>query len=187
MIQQSRHHHLLNSRSEYNRCALPRMMCKLGDKNFKENEKEISRDMEKEEIQVAKIRDLIKERNKKRGQNSRAQKTQPPAKRMRPNDTEEGHHPEIQEMQEMENGEMQERQEAGQVKRKPENEINQEPKKKKPRVDTDIRDHFQNTTPTLDTGEERDAARLHLTYSKKKKRITERSHKETSTMEMKKR
>ena len=33
MIQQNKHHHLLNSRSEYNRCAVPRMMCKLGDKN----------------------------------------------------------------------------------------------------------------------------------------------------------
>ena len=63
-IQANRHHHLLNSRSEFNRCALPRMMCKLGDKNFKENEREIERDMEKEMIQVSKIRELIKERNR---------------------------------------------------------------------------------------------------------------------------
>ena len=31
-IQEYRHHHLLNYRSECNRCALPRMMCKLGEK-----------------------------------------------------------------------------------------------------------------------------------------------------------
>jgi hypothetical protein len=31
-IQENRHHHLLNSRSEYNRCAVPRLMCKLGDR-----------------------------------------------------------------------------------------------------------------------------------------------------------
>ena len=62
-IQDNRHHHLLNSRSEFNRCALPRMMCKLDDKTFKKNELEIETDMAREEMQVSKIRDLIKERN----------------------------------------------------------------------------------------------------------------------------
>ena len=31
-IEQNRHHFLLNSRSEFNRSAVPRLMCKLGDK-----------------------------------------------------------------------------------------------------------------------------------------------------------
>jgi hypothetical protein len=31
-IQANRHHHLMNSYSEYNRCAIPRLSCKLGDK-----------------------------------------------------------------------------------------------------------------------------------------------------------
>ena len=44
------------------------MMCKLGDKTFKKNEQEIESDMAREESQVNKIRELIKERNKKRGQ-----------------------------------------------------------------------------------------------------------------------
>ena len=70
-IQNNRHHHLLNSRSEFNRCAVPRMMCKLGDKTFKKNEQEIESDMAREEAQVNKIRELIKERNKKRGQAQR--------------------------------------------------------------------------------------------------------------------
>jgi hypothetical protein len=34
-IQENIHHHLLNSRSEYNQCAAPRLMCKLGDNAFK--------------------------------------------------------------------------------------------------------------------------------------------------------
>ena len=65
-IQKNRHHHLLNSRSEFNRCAVPRLMCKLGDKTFKKNELEIEQDMAREENQVSKIRELVKERNKLR-------------------------------------------------------------------------------------------------------------------------
>ena len=51
-IQGNRGHHILNSRSEFNRCALPRMMCKLGDKTFKKNEEEIETDLAKEEEKV---------------------------------------------------------------------------------------------------------------------------------------
>ena len=80
-IQNNRHHHLLNSRSEFNRCAVPRMMCKLGDKTFKKNKQEIESDMAREEAQVSKIRELIKERNKKRGQAQRPSKTAPAPKR----------------------------------------------------------------------------------------------------------
>ena len=57
-IQGNRKHNLLNSRSEYNRCAVPRMTCKLGDKSFKKNEEEINRDLEREENQVRKIREF---------------------------------------------------------------------------------------------------------------------------------
>ena len=41
LIQNNRNHHILNSRSEYNRCALPRLTAKMGNKEikeFKENE-----------------------------------------------------------------------------------------------------------------------------------------------------
>ena len=65
-IQENRHHHLLNSRSEFNRCAVPRLMCKLGDKEYKKHEKEMEKDLAREETQVSKIRELIKERNKNR-------------------------------------------------------------------------------------------------------------------------
>ena len=54
-IQESRKYHfLLNSRSEYNRCAVPRLMCKLGDKAYKRYEKEMEKDLAKEEEQMPK-------------------------------------------------------------------------------------------------------------------------------------
>ena len=38
-------------------------MFKLGDKSYKKYEQEVENDMAKEEIQISKIRDLIKDRN----------------------------------------------------------------------------------------------------------------------------
>ena len=156
LIQQSRHHHLLNSRSEYDRCALRRMICKLGDKNFKENELEISRDLEKEEMQVSRIRDLTKARNKLRGQNNRIQRKPPPAKRRKPNETEEEPHPEIQEMQRKEREEADlaetvQDKKMEQPKRKPEKL--EEQSRKRIRVEQDIRNHFPAQTPSLDAGD----------------------------------
>ena len=72
---------MLNSRSEFNRCPLPRMMCKLGDKTFKKNEAKLETDMAREEIQVSKIRDLIKERNRQRAETNRIKQKPPAAKR----------------------------------------------------------------------------------------------------------
>jgi hypothetical protein len=72
------HHHLLNSRSEYNRSAVPRLVCKLGDSTYKKYEKEMEEEKEKEEGLVTKIRSLVKERNKQRAQH---QRKLPPNKR----------------------------------------------------------------------------------------------------------
>ena len=57
-IQENRHHHLLNSRSEYNRCAVPRLMCKLGDGAYKQYEKETEKEIAKEEDLMSKIRQM---------------------------------------------------------------------------------------------------------------------------------
>lgn len=76
-IQENRHHHLLNSRSEYNRCAVPRLMCKLGDAAYKKYEKETEKEMAKEENQMAKIRAMVKERNR----NEHKTKAPPPKRR----------------------------------------------------------------------------------------------------------
>ena len=34
LIQKSRHHKIMNNKAEYNRCALPRLTAKLGEKDL---------------------------------------------------------------------------------------------------------------------------------------------------------
>ena len=43
LIQSSRDHHILNSRSEFNRCAIPRLVTKLGEKEMKLWKRKIKR------------------------------------------------------------------------------------------------------------------------------------------------
>ena len=43
----------------------------VGSKSFKKNEQEIEKDLAREEAQVTRIRELVKERNKNRGETSR--------------------------------------------------------------------------------------------------------------------
>ena len=78
-IQQNRHHNILNSRSEYNRCSIPRLSTKLGDQDFKKYEKEMQQEVEKEERLGQIIRDMRKARNKRR--KPRSQNTEPAQKR----------------------------------------------------------------------------------------------------------
>ena len=59
-IQMNRNHHLLNSKAEFNHCALPRLGLKMGEKDFKERKKEL---LEEE------IREMSKSRNKLRAPN----------------------------------------------------------------------------------------------------------------------
>ena len=40
LIQWNRHHHILNARSEYNRCAIPRLATKLGEKDIEKWKKD---------------------------------------------------------------------------------------------------------------------------------------------------
>ena len=65
-IQQERQHHfLLNSRAEYNRCSLPRLTAKIGEKDYKRWEKEEVKEMEKDERLKEKIIRMKNERMKK--------------------------------------------------------------------------------------------------------------------------
>ena len=60
-IQQERnHHHIMNSKSEYNRCSLPRLSTKMGDKEIKEFKKEQEQEKLEEEELDKKIRELRK-------------------------------------------------------------------------------------------------------------------------------
>ena len=61
------HHHILNSKSEYNRCALPRLTAKLGGKSLDSLEKEKLEEKEQERVLLRTIRDLRVKREKKRG------------------------------------------------------------------------------------------------------------------------
>ena len=66
-LQENIHHHLLNSKAEYNRCAIPWLTTKIGEKDYTrwgEDEKEEKiREFQLEE----KIRKLRKMRNMRRG------------------------------------------------------------------------------------------------------------------------
>ena len=67
MIQESRGHNLLNSKSEFNRCSIPRITLKMGDSEIPVIDKRAALEIEKEEGIMAKIRDLRKENGRKRG------------------------------------------------------------------------------------------------------------------------
>ena len=68
----------MNNRSEFNRCAIPRLVTKLGEKELKKWREE-DREMQKTEEQVEEqIRMLKKARNKQRAE---PQRKDPRAKR----------------------------------------------------------------------------------------------------------
>ena len=48
LIQENRFHYILNSKSEYNRCSLPRLTAKLGEREWKKKAKEERLEKEKE-------------------------------------------------------------------------------------------------------------------------------------------
>ena len=66
LIQSNRKHHLLNSKAEFNRCAIPRLGLKMGEHEFKEKRKEIKADEEKEKELEWRIQALRKNLNKHR-------------------------------------------------------------------------------------------------------------------------
>ena len=67
VIQQERkYHHILNSRSEYNRCSLPRLSTQVGENEYKEYNKELQEEKKQEENLERMIIQLRKQRNKAR-------------------------------------------------------------------------------------------------------------------------
>ena len=65
-IQSNKSHHLLNSKSEYDRCALPRLSVKLGEVTLASLEKEKKAEKEEEDALRNKIRKLRKRMGEKR-------------------------------------------------------------------------------------------------------------------------
>ena len=65
-IQSSKHHQLLNSKIEYNRCALPRLSAKLKEVTLASLENEKREEKDQEDEFKRKIRDLKKRMGDKR-------------------------------------------------------------------------------------------------------------------------
>ena len=86
LTQGKRGHHLLNSRAEYNRCAILRLVSKMGEKEIKKWKENDSEALKKEEELETKIRNLKKQRNKKRAE---CQRRAPPATQRKKDDGDE--------------------------------------------------------------------------------------------------
>ena len=76
LIQQNRHHQLLNSRSEFNRCSLPRLTVKLGDKELSELSKVIREEQKKEDDLEKVIRAWKTQSRKRPGNETNCQPVQ---------------------------------------------------------------------------------------------------------------
>ena len=84
LIQKERKkHHLLNAKAEYNRCALPRLTAKLGDKDLEKWREEDRAEMAKESSIEEKIRVRKKAKAKERASRSRRMEQGQPAKKKR--------------------------------------------------------------------------------------------------------
>ena len=69
LIQQNRKHMLLNSRSEFNRCSIPRLTVKLGDKEMTELAASMREEQKKEDDLERVIRNLKKNSKKRPSEN----------------------------------------------------------------------------------------------------------------------
>ena len=65
-LQANRERHLLNSKSEYNRCAIPRLSSKIGEKEYRKWSADEKEEREKDLQIEMKVRKLRKLRNKNR-------------------------------------------------------------------------------------------------------------------------
>ena len=80
-------HEILNSKSEYNHCALPRLTTKMGENTVDKLEKMKRTEIEKEKELSRKIRDLkVRQSTSRRGETSSL--TQPATKRRKINSKE---------------------------------------------------------------------------------------------------
>ena len=61
----------MNNKAEYNRCALPRLTCKLGEKDLEKWRQEDKLELAKEATIEEKIRERKKVKNKARGSQNR--------------------------------------------------------------------------------------------------------------------
>jgi hypothetical protein len=67
LIQENRNHNLLNSKSEFNRCSIPRITLKMGESEIPRLDKKAAEELKREEWILSRIRDLRKGNGRKRG------------------------------------------------------------------------------------------------------------------------
>ena len=82
-IQKERNNHLMNNKSEYNRCALPRLTAKLGEKELERWREGDREEMRKEASVEEKIRMRKKRKARDRAEKARRREQGQPKKRMR--------------------------------------------------------------------------------------------------------
>ena len=83
-IQKMRSNNIMNNKAEYNRCALPRLTAKLGEKDLEKWMAEDREEIEREATIEEKIRLRKKEKAKRREEmNRRMEPGQPKRKKMR--------------------------------------------------------------------------------------------------------
>ena len=80
-IQANRNQNILNGKSEFNRCSLPRIGLKLGDKEFKKMEREEKEELAKELKLEQKLKELKKLRGKTNGKERASFRGQPAKKK----------------------------------------------------------------------------------------------------------
>ena len=100
LIQKARESNIMNNKAEYNRCAIPRLTAKLGERDLEKWREEDKQEVAKEASIEEKIRQRKKEKAKKRGTaNRRMEPGQPKRKRRKVEGGEEdsNHHQEAEE------------------------------------------------------------------------------------------
>jgi hypothetical protein len=83
LIQKARAHNIMNNKSEYNRCAHPRLTTKLGESNMERWREEDRLEHQQEATIEEKIRVRKKARAKKRAEANRRRERCQPAKKRR--------------------------------------------------------------------------------------------------------
>ena len=68
---QKRDHFILNSKSEYNRCALPRLTARIGEESYKNMEKQKKAEKEEEKLLENRIKEMRLKQNQEKKRDSR--------------------------------------------------------------------------------------------------------------------
>ena len=83
ILKERKHNYIMNAKAEYNRCALPRLTAKLGERDLEKWREEDKREMEKEATIEEKIRTRKKAKARERATATRRMEKGQPVKKKR--------------------------------------------------------------------------------------------------------